>query len=402
MFGRAQLRPKIFSYSAGTQAIGAAAEEADVLISLNRGFPYPNAGLLRAFYLDYTIDAATEKIAHIGRVYLQGRSASSKTISAAGGGSISFMTNTVTFANAGTTVDIGIQDISATGNPGQPDGTFDVKATFTGGGGGITTTAWNTCSMTGGTGSKTISHGQHVAIVWDMTARGGADSIIIRGLNNIYTTFITNAQQAGIQPGVVQFNGGTWQVNDADLPNAIITFDDGTLGYFDCGGFFTDNTTEDFSDATNPDERGLIFQTQFTCKVDAFMLPIICQNNTTSDFTVTLYSDPLGTPTSLKTFTINAEQFNVGTFFDSFIVLTLDTEVSLTRNTDYCLAVKAAGTGVISLSQVTLGSANYRVFFPGGSTVKKATRNNSTGSFTAESPAITQYGMCVRVSAINQ
>lgn len=55
------------------------------------------------------MDAATEKTAMIGRVYISGRPGSAKTISAAGGGSISFRTGTVTFANAGTTIALGIK-----------------------------------------------------------------------------------------------------------------------------------------------------------------------------------------------------------------------------------------------------------------------------------------------------
>src|SRR4030095_12915179 len=95
------------------------------------------------------MNAATAKTAMIGRVYISGRPGSAKTIIAAVGGSISFRTGTVTFANAGTTIDLGIQDVdTANGPTARPDGSFDVSRTLTGGTDTISSNTWTTFAMT--------------------------------------------------------------------------------------------------------------------------------------------------------------------------------------------------------------------------------------------------------------
>ena len=54
------------------------------------------------------------------------------------------------------------------------------------------------------------------------------------------------------------------------MPLALITFDDGTLGWFyDAPPYLGANISEAFADATNPDERGMGFQVPWDCKTDA-------------------------------------------------------------------------------------------------------------------------------------
>jgi hypothetical protein len=334
-----------------------------------------------------TLNAATDKLAFIGYVYIDGRPGSAKTISAAGGGSISFRTGTVTFANGSTSVTVGLQDVSATsGPPLQPDGSFDVaSAALVGGGGGITTNAWNTITMTGGTGTKSLTQGDLVAVVVDMTARGGADSVVIN------STIPVSYQI----PATSEFSA-SW-ANRSMLPTCVIAFDDGTLGILDCAIPFTTAGTELFADSDNPDERGMIFQVPFDCKIDALSYNAL-KAGATSDATVTVYSTPTGTPASVAQATILAEQTNSTNV--GFHIANLAAEVSLTANTDYCLAVRATGAGSVGLTVYTLANTAYRTFLPGGTTLAKATRNNGSGSFTAESPAVTIYHMAVRISAV--
>jgi len=85
-----------------------------------------------------TLNATGETAFFVGYCCLQNPLGGSKTISAAGGGKIVWVAFAVTFADAGTTFDVGIQDVSTTATPSQGDGTWDVKASFTGGGGGVT------------------------------------------------------------------------------------------------------------------------------------------------------------------------------------------------------------------------------------------------------------------------
>jgi hypothetical protein len=72
--------------------------------------------------------------------------------------------------------------------------------------------------------------------------------------------------------------------------------------------------------------------------------------------------------------------------------------ISFLADTDYCLAVKAIGAANINLGYYTIPTANLSKFLTiGGTGVKKATRNNGSGAFTLESPAVTMYEMGLRV-----
>lgn len=366
------------------------------LVSIPTGLLYPfacdNAGTVaKATSNGTAMDAATDKTAMIGRVYIDGRPGSAKTISAAGGGFISFRTGTVTFANAGTTIDLGIQDVDpANGLPARPDGTFDVKRTLTGGTDTISSNTWTTFAMTGGTGSKSIEHGDLIAVVWDMTARGGSDSVALT-LGGLVTASF---------PVVNEFQSSAWRTSSIGQPNVVITFDDGTLGIID-GAIPLSQAlqVEAYSDSTNPDERGIIFQVPWDCRIDGLWVNAGI-GAATADFTMTLYSTPTGTPAAVSgaSFTILAEEL-YGTSGQSFQCLTLASEITLTRNTDYVLAIKADGSGQVRLNSYVFGNTAHRAFLPYPS-VAKVTRNNSSGPFTAESPAITMYQMGVRISAL--
>ena len=72
-------------------------------------------------------------------------------------------------------------------------------------------------------------------------------------------------------------------------------------------------------------------------------------------------------------------------------------ETLMTKNIDYIVSVLATGTSNTRLYSCTLGNTAHRAAITGGTTLKKATRNGSTGAFTAESPAITIYPMGVRI-----
>ncbi len=102
-----------------------------------------------------TIDAANEAAIMIGHIYWE--DGGSHTIDTTGSSSIQWMSGAVTFANAGTTFNVGIAAVNTTaGPPGRAVNvadviTFDVVAVFTGGLGGVTGSAWQTSVPTVGT-----------------------------------------------------------------------------------------------------------------------------------------------------------------------------------------------------------------------------------------------------------
>lgn len=363
------------------------------LASIARGVIFPTTEMTAGLTNVGTVDAAGEKFAMLGRLYIDGRAAS-KTLST---GTIQFRTGACTFANAGTTLDIGIQGVlTGTGPPATPDGTFTVKTTLTGGA-GITTAAWNTATMNSGT--ATLSHGDLIAVVFDMTARAGVDSVLIAS-----ATARNSSHGVGL-PNTNAFVAAAWQtgitIGAMRLPNVIIVFDDGTLGWIDhtIPVSVAVTTESGFATGTNPNERGMIFQVPWACKIDALWATIGIVS-ATSDFTLKLYSDPTGTPTLVTSLAILAEQLGLttGSNAQTLVMEALPSEVSLSANTDYMISVLATGAGNVNLSAATLGNTAHRATIPGGTTLKKATRNGSAGVFTAENPAVTMYEIGVRIS----
>ena len=360
------------------------------LIQLPRGLLWPYNVNGYEFPLSNgggTLDATGEQFAMIGRLYIDGRPTAAKTLST---GTIQFRLGTTTFANAGTTVVVSVQDVATGAGPfAQPDGTPDVSKSLTGGGGGLTTAAWNTVTMD--TGSKSMTHGDLIAVVWNMSARAGADSVVIVPSGDASSRPVTNIYLAG-----------AWQtstVNGAGVhPNVIIVFDDGTLGWIDGGMPYSKVGTEAYQDSTNPDERGMIFQVPFDCEIDGFFARLTTGASANADYTFKLYTDPTGTPALVTSSAILAEQISGVT---QLVREELPVPIALTKNTDYGLTVLATGTANLTLSVATLGNTAHRAAYNGGTSLKKITRNNSSGAFTAESPAITLYAMGVRISAIN-
>jgi hypothetical protein len=281
-----------------------------------------------------------------------------------------------------------LQDVDiTTGVPARPDGTFDVSAQLTGGGGGITTAVWNNTDMTQGT--KTLTHGDRVAIVFDFTNRAGSDSVVVMA---------SNTTAGGIN-GPVQFLTGSWAQGLGQSP-CVIHFDDGVLGVLDLGYPITSTANTNFTDSSNPDEVGILFQVPFDCKIDA-LVPYTGAVDANTSVIVALYSDPLGTPTAIVgPVTYEAEAIT-GPNVSAPSPLLLTTEVSLTKNTTYCMSIKAAGSGATLYSTLTLANANYRKFWPGGTTLSRATRNNGSGAFTDASTTTGLPLFSVRISQVD-
>lgn len=355
------------------------------------GFPvhFPSWMMLRQspVVLNTTaIDATDEGIGLFGDVYINGEPTGTKTLSAAGGGKIHLMTgSSVTFANAGTNLRVGIQDWSTTSGPSvEPDGTFDVYADWVGGTDTLTANTWTTFTMESGT--KSIAHGDRLMVVAYLTARGGADSI------NLARSTMSPGNAV---PGVTH-RTTAWAVAATQAPIMIIEFDDGTLASFMHSWPVTSTASEAFSDATNPDERGLIFQVPVPCKVCGFWFTNSRQN-ADADAQLDLYSTPLGTPASMLSgaITLLGEQ-NSNTATNEAIVTYLlpsGSEVELSANTDYCVAIKATSTGSITLHSYVFNSANYR--FVVGNNLRKGHRDGGSGAFTETTTRILTMGVLI-------
>jgi hypothetical protein len=241
------------------------------------------------------------------------------------------------------------------------------------------------------TGSKTISNGEMVAIVFDMTARGGTDQIILA------------QQQYTGQPGLPSSNGfsaGAWGTSGYGANQCLIEFDDGTLGVFEGVNPAISMTSEGFSSATNPKERGNNIRLPFFAKVSGYKLPSLYFVGATSDVKISLYSDPKGTPTLVpgSQLVINAESTGRIGFAGSYD-FKLPSEITLAKDTDYGLIVEATGAGNVQLINIAYANAAYKkAVIANGDFISKLSRNGGTGPFTETATSV--YAIAPVVSQI--
>jgi hypothetical protein len=318
-----------------------------------------------------TMDAVDEKCAFAGQVFWADRDPSPKTMGSTS--KIHFRTGVVTFADAATNVRIGLQDCQTTTVTFlTPDGTFDVYADVAGNSGIISSSDDQALkSVTLSTsGSKSVAHGDTIAVVFDMTARGGTDSLTILGLGG---------------PGALTFPISlsyttSWFLGSAvGAPWVMLEASDGTLGTFVGGIYIAGINTLSFNSSGTPDEYGLIFQVPFACTMDA-VVAIVATNTVSMDYTIKVYSNPLGTPTVITSIARLGEQGNNSTSERPTYFL-LPAEVTLQPNTDYCISIEATGSGSMTHGVVELGSADHREI-NGLTNCRMGSRTNGSGAFS--------------------
>jgi hypothetical protein len=321
------------------------------------------------------INAAGESTSFIGQVQLSTGPGTSKTIST---GKIFFQTSTsCVFATAGSTVRVGIQDVNAA--TGIEDGTYDVFDDLVQGTEAIPSSSVITVTMSSGT--KTITHGDMIAVVIEFTVRNGADQVsisrILMDSNLPYCTVDTGA--------IAKFANG---------PLCAILFDDGTLGHFGEWTIPFLPTEQALASNTTPDEYALAFQVPFSCKINALFLRIgdIDAGETA---TCHLIQDPYGAITNLVTVTLDpALQGQLGVI-DSYTIVPI-TETTLAINTVYAISYRPTSTGSRILRTVTIADAALLKAFP--LAITGATRTD-LGAFSSSSVVFADFGF--RVSKLD-
>lgn len=337
-----------------------------------------------------TMDADDEKVALIGHVYWNGRPGSAKTFSSSGA-QIIWRTATVAFNDSpATTLDVGIQDVAAGAGPHvRPDDSFDVSATLASGTDTINSNAWITTSME--TGTKNITHGDLIAIVWHMTNRETDDSIQIAS-NSAGNNFRA-------RPASNVYLAGAWQATSQDdLPICYLVADDGTLGVIHSyiRPTFWLGATESFADGTNPDERGFRFTAPWDCTVDGFLFSVNDDANV-GDFTVTLWQTPTTSASSLFAINVLGEQMAASSNQYNTINFA---PVTLAAGTEYGMSVRATSTGTLVMRTNTLNDeALWGIL--ANTSFAKITRDGGSGNFTAESPAVTVPHLGLSIASID-
>lgn len=338
------------------------ANKVGVPVSTMVGYP----GYVNSF-TPITMDATGKSIGFIGRIFIEGGTGT-KTISSAGG-KIVWATGAVTaFANAGTNIRVGINDVGAVG---VEDGTHDVYADLVGGVASLPANTVQTISMV--TGSKSITHGDLIAVVIEMTARGGADSV--QGMVANDSNYFPHST----------FDTGSGPVKSGVAPCCHIVFDDGSYGWFpNFYGCRIEDTTA-FNTGTNPDEIALVFQLPFASEITE-LFTYIGAIATTDDFEMVLYSTPSTSPTVIET--VSFTGYNIGSTAsapDSITRALLATPRTLLANTEYAIAVRPTTANSITIRGINFGSANsaFRKMTTLGTNWYWGERQNQSGAFSA-------------------
>lgn len=346
--------------------------------------PYIIDSITTPAFLNNALTTAGWYIDFIGHVYWKGVPGSAKTISSAGG-KISLRFGAVTFANPSTTLRIGIQDVSTLlGPPARGDGNHDVFADLVGGTDTISANQGRSIPME--TGSKSIGHGQLIAIRADLTSVAGGDSIEVSS----YDTSLAKSY-----PGVI-YNAATL-TTQGSVPIALLEADDGTIGWLLGTRFIDSITSRTFDSGTaGADEYTSIWQAPEQWKIAG-----ICFHgrfNVAGGLAkVIIYSTPLGTPVVEKEFTVDTNQ--VSTNVSSGVAeIPFSSLYTMPANTKIALALTPQDTnGDIIAIELGLGSTinGRKTPFEGGEfgfQFSKGTRIDGSGAFTEDADSIMMIG----------
>lgn len=324
---------------------------------------------------EITMDAAGEGAIFVGRCLLEGGSGS-KVISSAGGKIHWLVGASANFAQAGTTLRLGIQDVSASGPPARGDGNWDVYDDMVGGTDTLTSTTEKTTTMSNG--SKTINHGDLIAVVWDMSSRQNPDSVRVR-----YAT----PSAFLLRPTVTSVAAGPAYTIANGVPSVVIEFDDGTIGVID-GGWNTSTAamlvTTTYNSGSTPDEYALIFTPKHPMAVDA--VRAMMQLAASGDFEFVLYSDAEGTPAVIETITVSVAQTG-GTGVTRELMETFTQARVLAAGTKYAIAVRPTSANNVVVYRYAVSAAAHWGGHWHDADCYVGSRSNQSGAF---SPTLTE------------
>jgi hypothetical protein len=333
-----------------------------------------------------TMDAANEAAIMIGQMWTS--DGGSHTIDTTGSSKMSWRAGTSTFANAGTTVKVGLAAVSSGGTrPARAVNvanviTFDVSRTLTGGGGEITSGGYHNHVPDAGT--KTIANGDLVAFCLQMTARAGVDSVLVSHC----------IHGNGLQrPGSTSYVGGTYaQANG--VPNAIITFSDGARGYF-YGGYACSlfGQAQLFGTGTAQVEYGNFIMSPIPLRVYGIMA--VVDFDQAAD--MVLYSNPLVSPVAERSVVVDATQTQVngsrwGQFFFS-------TPFDMAANQPYAITGKPTTATQITMVFTTFDSATHQEADHFGTNCYAISRASGGGAFSQINSGKDRFGMALLVSS---
>jgi len=288
---------------------------------------------------------------------------------------VSFRTGALTVAG-GSTIRVSIQNYSVVNAaaPAQPDGTILQSVSFNIN--TLTASAWNTVTLGA---VQSVSYGQRIGVVIEMTTLLGADSLVLNILPYEFSSMEGTAE-------VSYYNNSTWATL-LGIPNIKLGFDDSTVGAFDLSAIvlFTSAVgSHAYTSGSNPNEYALAFQVPVPCKIDA-IYAVLAASLMTANFTAAIYD---GT-TVLDSDTVDAHTLTSGAS-SRVTLFNFGAEVSLLANHTYYISILATGAGSVTffyfdvpanadLAPMAFGINGYEANRHGGAWTTVTTRRPMAG-----------------------
>lgn len=332
--------------------------------------------------------AAKGCVIYVGQVWTS--DGASHTIDATASSSIGFKTGSVTLANAASNLRVGLAAVDfANGPPARAINvtdaiTFDVYRNYTNAG-APTANAWNEAVPTNG--SKTIANADFVALCFQFTAWGGADSVAIASC----TTGTTNAPAF---PNATTYNGTTYSAA-AGLVNAIITFADGAKGYF-WGGvvFSTPTTTQTWNNGSASVEFGNYFKLPFNCQIAG----LYGATQVSGNLDAVIYDTPFGTPSVGKTVSQDLNTVGASGLGRNWEAL-FATPYNYVANSDIAAIIKPTSATNVALTYTTMNAAAHMNAWPFGTNCYAVSR--ASGAFAAVNSSKDRFCLGLMIGAVN-
>jgi hypothetical protein len=352
------------------------------------GALYANA---RAASDSLLLDADQKEAQFIGTVHIVG--GGSKTFGI-GGSALDWLPGaSITFA-ANSTLTVGVKKASTIDSANGPAAratigaaAFDVSKALVGGTDTITSLTWRSDAMASGT-PYTVTDGDLLALCFHLATTSGAPSIKVRGA-------LTNVTVG--QATATLVTAGPTYTAQGMLPNAILTFDDGTLGWLEPTSAFAVVDAAS-GNVGNTNINGNIFQVPYACKIDA-LAAVVNPSTNAANFDLSLWNTPLGTPSLVEAITFDANVTpTVGN--NRLYMKRLTTPRTLTINTDYAIGVRQTTATAVTVPQYDVSVAAH--FKPNGMGAEcYAAISTAAATFAAQNSGKRRYLVWCRISALD-
>lgn len=332
------------------------------------------------------LDADEEEAQLFGRVYLAAGSGS-KTFGTSGSKIGWWPGPTITFLS-GSTLRVGVKraaTIDAANGPAARAtigaAAFDVYDDLVGGTDTITSTTWREDTMSAGT-PFTVNHGDLISICFHLDTSSGSPAVRIRA---------NSFAQGSFPCSTLVTSGPTYA--GAGAPIAVLTFDDGTIGWLE-GSFIHSQASSETIGNTNL--YGNIVRMPFACKVDAIAALLASAGSTDWDFG--FYSTPLGTPAAVSGGVVSVDP-NVSSAGRTFII-PLASEITLAPGTDYALAIKQNSATAITAIWNDVDNASH-LQANGLDSTCYAAKSTAGGAFASQNSGKRRAAVWFRISQVD-